>query len=83
MYLQKVISKKNFVDVLKVTDENSRVRIRIRIHQSEVWIRGSGSGSIPKFNGSATLVAWMLTVQWGPINECALRSACMFIVQCV
>jgi hypothetical protein len=35
MYLQKVISKnleekKNFVDVLKVTDENSRIRIRIR-----------------------------------------------------
>jgi hypothetical protein len=35
MYLQKVISKlRNFfvVDVLKVTDENSRIRIRIRIH---------------------------------------------------
>ncbi len=27
------------VDILKFTDENSR----IRIHQSEVWIRGSGS----------------------------------------
>jgi hypothetical protein len=33
MYLQKVISKKKlFVDVLKVTDENSRIRIRIRIN---------------------------------------------------
>jgi hypothetical protein len=31
------------------TDENSR----IRIHWSEVWIRGSGS--IPKFHISATL----------------------------
>ncbi len=41
--------KKLFVDVLKVTDENSR----IRIHQSEVW--SCGSGSIPKFHGSATL----------------------------
>ncbi len=32
--------QKNFVDV---TDENSRIRIRIRIHKSEVWIRGYGS----------------------------------------
>jgi hypothetical protein len=37
MYLQNVISKKKnekklfFFDVLKVTDENSRTRIRIRI----------------------------------------------------
>ncbi len=58
MHLQKVISKKNFkkkqffVDVLKVTDENSR--IRIRIHETDVWIRGSGS--TPQFAGSATLV---------------------------
>jgi hypothetical protein len=42
MYLQKVISKKNlekntnFVDDMKVEDENSRIRIRIRIHWSEV-----------------------------------------------
>ncbi len=55
MYLLKVISK-IFVDVLKVTDENSRIRIRVRIqiHKSEVWIRGSGS--VPKFHGFATLV---------------------------
>ncbi len=36
---------------MKVNDENSR--IRIRNHQSEVWIRGSGS--TPKCHGSATL----------------------------
>jgi hypothetical protein len=31
MYLQNVISKKTFfVDVLQVTDENSRIRIRIQ-----------------------------------------------------
>jgi hypothetical protein len=71
------------IDVLKVTDENSRIWIRIRIHNKssslpwnekedldglvvsaprheflrhvghEVWIHGSGSGSIPKFHGSA------------------------------
>jgi hypothetical protein len=42
---------------LKVNDENSRIRIRIRIHKLEVWIRGSrsGSGSTPKCHGSATL----------------------------
>jgi hypothetical protein len=39
-----------FVDVLKVTDENSK----IRIHYSEIWIHGSGSA--PKFHGSATLL---------------------------
>jgi hypothetical protein len=33
---------------LKLTDENSR----IRIHLSEVWI----PGSVPKFHGSATLI---------------------------
>jgi hypothetical protein len=33
MYLQKVISKKKiFVDVWKITDENGRILIRIRIH---------------------------------------------------
>jgi hypothetical protein len=33
MYLHKVISKKTylFVDILKVTNEKSRIRIRIRI----------------------------------------------------
>ncbi len=67
MHLQKVISKKTwkkliFVDVLKVTDENSRIRIRIRIHQSEVC--GSGSGPIQKFHGSATLNTTMPTSLW-------------------
>jgi hypothetical protein len=37
--------------IFVVTDRSSR--IRIRIHLSEVWIRGSGS--IPKLHGSATL----------------------------
>jgi hypothetical protein len=39
--------------MLKVNDENKR----IRIHQSEAWIRGSasGSGSTPKCHGTATL----------------------------
>ncbi len=63
MYLQKVISRKNknknlfFVGILRVYDENSR--IRIRIHLSEAWIRGSGSGSTPKCHGSGTLRGMM------------------------
>ncbi len=42
--------------ILKVTDERSRIWswIEIRIHNSEVWIRGSGSA--PKCHGSPTLV---------------------------
>ncbi len=58
MYLQKVIGRKNcvknqfFAAILKVNDENSR----IRIHQSEAWNRGSGSGSTPKCHGSGTLL---------------------------
>ncbi len=58
MYLQKVISRKTFftnlffVGILKVKDESSR----IRIHYSEAWIRGSGSGSTPKCHGSGTLL---------------------------
>ncbi len=47
MQLQKVIGKNNFFAVLKVTDENSRVRIR----SSEVHI----TGSVLKCHGSATL----------------------------
>ncbi len=46
---KKLKTLKHFFDVLKVTDENSW----IRIHKSDVWIRGSGS--VPKFHGSATL----------------------------
>jgi hypothetical protein len=42
-----------FVGILKVNDENRRIRIRIRIHHSEAWIRGSGSTQ--KCHGSATL----------------------------
>jgi hypothetical protein len=39
MYLQKVISKRLFIAILKVTDEKSRIRYRY----SEVRIRGSES----------------------------------------
>jgi hypothetical protein len=45
-----------FVGILKVNEENSIIRIRIRIHWSEAWIRGSRSGSTPKYHGSATLL---------------------------
>jgi hypothetical protein len=54
-YLQKVIRRKTFVTklgILKVSDESRR--IRIRIHESEAWIRGSGS--TPKCHGFATLL---------------------------
>jgi hypothetical protein len=45
------------VAILKVTDENSRNRSRIRIRESEVRIRrfGAGYGSVPKSHGSTTL----------------------------
>jgi hypothetical protein len=62
MHLQKVISRKNcvkklvFAGILKVNDENSRIRIQY----SEAWIRGSGSGSTPKCHGSATLAQGLL-----------------------
>ncbi len=36
--------------------------IRIQIHQSEAWIRGSGSGSTPKCHESGTLVAGSIVV---------------------
>ncbi len=61
-YLQKVPNQqknfsKFFVGILNVDDENSRIRIRIRIHLSEAWIRGSRSRHTPKCHGSATLPA--------------------------
>ncbi len=58
-YLQNVISRKTFclnkffVGILKANDENNR----IQIHLSEAWI--CGSGSTPKFHGSATLSGFM------------------------
>ncbi len=52
---QKIFFLLLFVGVLKVNDENSR--IRIRIHYSEAWIRGSGSGSTQKCHGPGTLQA--------------------------
>jgi hypothetical protein len=48
MYLQKVKSRKTllkklvFVDILKANDENSKIRIRIRIHTKMSWIRNTG-----------------------------------------
>jgi hypothetical protein len=61
MYLQKVIRRKTFLKlilfcVLKINDENSRIRIRIRIHKSEAWNRGPGSGFTQKCHGSGTLL---------------------------
>ncbi len=53
----------NIFDVLKFTDVKGKIRISIRIwiriHKSEVWIRGSrsASGSVPKFPGSETLLS--------------------------
>jgi hypothetical protein len=52
MYLQKVKSRKTllknqfFVGFLKVNDENSRTRIRIRIHTKMSWIRNTGLGML-------------------------------------
>ncbi len=47
MYLQKVISQKkfekNFVGILKDTDEKIKIQSSIRIHMSVVRIRGSDS----------------------------------------
>jgi hypothetical protein len=44
MYPQKVISRKNkqfFVDILKVNDENSRIRIRGSVHVPLAYESGS------------------------------------------
>ncbi len=51
---QENLIKKFFVGLLKVNDENWRVRIRIQIHYSDAWISGSEFGSTPKCHGSAT-----------------------------
>ncbi len=51
-----------FVGILKVNDENRRIRIRIRIRQSKAWIRGSGS--TPKCHGSATLLLSQLMLSF-------------------
>ncbi len=54
---RKIMGKKTFFGILKVKEERSRIQswIRIRIHESEVRIRGSGSESAPKCNWSPTL----------------------------
>ena len=67
MHLQKVIRRTKFLPkylffygILEVNEENSR--IRIRIHWSEAWIRGSSSGSTPKCFGSATLIVIIIII---------------------
>ncbi len=75
MYLQKVTSRKNcvknqfFACIMKVSDENSR--IRIPIHQSGAWICGSGStpichGSVPP---SSLLRAEGFSCSWVVLNR--------------
>jgi hypothetical protein len=64
MYLQKVITRKNcvknnfFAGILKVNDENRR--IRIQDPDPDPLVRSmdprSGSGSTPKCHGSITLI---------------------------
>ncbi len=69
------VPSKSNNDVLKVTDENSRIRIRIsiriririRIHWSEVWI--CGSGPVPKIRGSATLLQSMCHYRNGSATQ--------------
>jgi hypothetical protein len=67
MYLQKVITNKQKKIVLKISfllaSWRSMTKIAgswIRIHYSEAWIRGYGSGSTPKCHGSGTL-------RWRPV----------------
>jgi hypothetical protein len=76
---KKLVKKIVFVGVLKVNDENSR--IRFRIHKSEAWIRGSRSGSTPKCHGSATLIKRKNTclafgpgTQPGPLSQNSIHS---------
>jgi hypothetical protein len=61
-----------FVGILKVNDENRR----IRIHWSEAWIRGSASGSrsTPKCHGSATLLKRYLFTTGENNWTCAVKS---------
>jgi hypothetical protein len=56
---KKFLKNSFFVGILKVNDENRGIRIRIRIHYSEAWIRGSGAGFTPKYHGSETLILGM------------------------
>jgi len=45
-----------FGSILKVNDENSRIRIQDPDPDPEARIRGSGFGSTPKCHGSGTLI---------------------------
>jgi hypothetical protein len=62
------VVKKNLAEVMKITGENSRIGIQIRIHLSEVWIHGSGStsGSVPKISWTATLVSCLYSYPFPP-----------------
>ncbi len=61
MYFQKVSRRKKIKISFLLASWRSMTKIavsgsRIRIHWSEAWIRGSGSGSTPKCHRSATLL---------------------------
>ncbi len=56
MYLKKVISKNTFVDI---TDENSRIQIRIRIHTKISLIRNTdGKGTVEKRRRQWVKIGW-------------------------
>ncbi len=66
-YAEKLFLNSFFVAILKVNDENRRIRIRIPIRIQiliRAWIRGSGSGSTPKCHGSGTLPIGALLLRW-------------------
>ncbi len=50
-YAEKLFLNFFSVGILKINDENNGIRIPIRIHWSEAWIRGS-----TKCHGSPTLL---------------------------
>jgi hypothetical protein len=68
--------KKIFLHPLKVIEERSR----IRIHQSEIQIRGSGSGSAPKCHESPTLLYCMVHVLC--CHGICKRSSCVSNIHC-
>ncbi len=67
MYLQKIISRKTFfknwffVAVLKVSDDYSR--IWIRLYKSEAWIRGSGSEPKYQWIRNSATCPFLLTLR--------------------
>jgi hypothetical protein len=59
-FFQKGISIKKcfFVGVLKVTDENSRIRNRSFLSQVRIRVSGFACRSVPKYHGSRALKNW-------------------------